>query len=66
MKFAEYAKMYVALAGLVASGILGVSDLPTSWKLPLTIAVAIAGAFATWATPNRDPDEFSTQYFEGQ
>lgn len=66
MKFAEYAKMYVALLGLAASGVVGVTDLPTTWKLPLAIVVAVAGAFATWATPNRDPNEFSTQYFEGQ
>lgn len=66
MKFAEYAKMYVALAGLLASGVLGVSGLPVSWKLPLAIVIAVAGAFGTWATPNRDPKEFETQYFEGQ
>lgn len=48
--------MYVALAGLIASGVLGVTDIPVTWKLPLALAVAVAGAFATWATPNRPAD----------
>lgn len=64
MKFAEYAKMYVALIGLVATGVLGVADIPGSWKIPLSVVVAVAGAVAVWATPNRDPNEFENQYFD--
>lgn len=52
MKFAEWAKSYAALAGLLASGALGVSGLPLSWKLPLALVVAGSGAFAVWKIPN--------------
>lgn len=52
MKFAQWAKMYVALAGLLASAALGVSDIPTAWKLPLSLVVAGAGAFSVWRVPN--------------
>ena len=66
MKFAEYAKMYMALAGGIATGGLGLTDIPGSWKLPLEIVVVVATAFATWAVPNRDPNEFESQYFDPQ
>lgn len=56
MKFAERAKMYMALGGLVASGVLGVTGLPTVAKLPLAITVAIAGAFAVWKVENKPAD----------
>jgi hypothetical protein len=56
VKFAEYAKMYVALVGLVAAGGLGMTDLPASWKLPLEIVAVVATAFATWRVPNTPPD----------
>lgn len=52
MKFAQWAKMYVALAGLLASAGLGVTGIPLSWKLPLSLVVAGAGAFATWKVEN--------------
>lgn len=52
MRFAQYAKMYVALAGLLASAGLGVSGIPMSWKLPFALVVAGAGAFATWKVEN--------------
>lgn len=64
MKFAEYAKMYVALIGLVATGVLGVADIPGSWKVPASVVVAVAGAFAVWKVGNRDPNEFEKQYFD--
>lgn len=56
MKFAEWAKAYVALAGLVAAGVAGVTDIPLSWKLPLAIVIAVAGAFAVWKTENAPSD----------
>ena len=55
MKFAEYAKMYMALVGLLASGALGVSGIPAGWKVPLALVVAAAGAFAVWKIENADP-----------
>lgn len=55
MKFAEWAKAYAALVGLLASAGLGVSGIPTSWKLPLVLVVAAAGVFAVWKVPNADP-----------
>ena len=56
MKFAAYAKMYVALVGLLASAGLGVTGIPLAWKLPLGLAVAGAGAFATWKVENVPQD----------
>lgn len=44
--------MWVALAGLLASAGLGVSGIPTAWKLPLSLVVAGAGAFAVWKVEN--------------
>lgn len=49
--------MYMALGGLVASGVLGVTGLPTVAKLPLAITVAIAGAFAVWKVENKPADD---------
>lgn len=57
MKFAEYAKMYVALAGLIAAGVAGVPDIPIAWKLPLEIAIAVCGAFAVWKVENKTDDD---------
>lgn len=56
MKFAEWAKMYMALAGLIASGVLGVTGIPLAWKVPLAIIVAVAGAFAVWKVENKPSD----------
>lgn len=56
MKFAAYAKMYVALVGLLASAALGVTGIPTGWKVPLAVVVALAGAFAVWKVPNVPED----------
>jgi hypothetical protein len=55
MKFAEYAKMYMALAGLLAAGALGVTGIPVGWKVPLALVVAAAGAFGVWKVENVDP-----------
>lgn len=56
MKFAEYAKAYVALVGLVAAGVAGVSGLPLGWALPLQVVIAVAGAFAVWKVENKPAD----------
>lgn len=52
MKFAQWAKMYTALGGGIATGALGLTDLPAAWKLPLELVVVVATAFATWRVPN--------------
>lgn len=44
--------MWVALVGLVAAGVAGVTDLPAAWKVPLAIVIAVAGAFAVWKVEN--------------
>lgn len=56
MKFAEWAKAWVALAGLIAAGVAGVPDIPLAWKLPLSIVIAVTGAFAVWKVENKDPE----------
>lgn len=53
MKFAEWAKAYVALAGLVGVAVVGIPDIPLAWRLPLQIVVAVSGAFAVWKVENR-------------
>lgn len=56
MKFAEWAKMYVALAGLIAAGVAGVPDIPVGWHIVLEVVIAVAGAFAVWKVENRNDD----------
>jgi len=56
MKFAQWAKSYVALVGLLATAGLGVTGIPLGWKLPLALIVAGAGAFAVWRFPNAPED----------
>lgn len=57
MKFAEWAKMYAALIGLIGTGVIGLQDMPASWKLPLEIVVVVTGAFAVWKVENRSDDD---------
>lgn len=65
MKFAEYAKMYVALAGLVAQGLLAEATfLPSPVLYGVKVVAIIATAFAVWKTDNRDPNEFEKAYFD--
>lgn len=53
MKFAEWAKMYVALAGLVAQGLLAdATFLPTPWLYGVKVVAIVATAFAVWKVPN--------------
>ena len=56
MKFAQWAKSYVALAGLLAGAALGVTGIPLSWKLPLSLVLAGAGAFSVWKVSNAPED----------
>ena len=49
---AYVAKLLIGVAGMVATGLLGVSGLPVSWKVPLMAVAAVAGAVALYKTPN--------------
>lgn len=48
--------MYAALIGLIGAGALGVQDIPLGWKLPLELAVVVAGAFTVWKIENKPSD----------
>lgn len=56
MKFAEWAKAWVALAGLIAAGVAGVPDIPVGWHIVLEVVIAVAGAFAVWKVENKSDD----------
>lgn len=56
MKFAQWAKAYVALLGLVGVAVVGIPDIPLAWRLPLQIVVAVSGAFAVWKVENAPAD----------
>lgn len=57
MKFAEYAKMYVALVGLIAQGLLAEATfLPAPWLYGIRVVGVIAAAFAVWRVPNAPSD----------
>lgn len=65
MKFAEYAKMYVALFGLVAQGLLAEATfLPAPVQYGVKVVAIVATAVAVWKVPNRDPQEFEKAYFD--
>lgn len=65
MKLAEYAKMYVALAGLVAQALLAEATfLPGPVLTVVKVVAIVAGAVAVYVTPNRDPAEFEKAYFK--
>lgn len=55
MKFAEYAKMYAALVGAIATALLGVFAAETDAGKVLTVIAVIATAMGTWAIPNAEP-----------
>lgn len=48
----KQAKAYVALAGSVATALLGVFAADSTVGQVLTVVAVVATAFATWATPN--------------
>lgn len=57
MKFAEYAKMYAALIGAIATALLGVFAADTTTGLVLTVVSVVATTVATWAIPNAEYGE---------
>lgn len=57
MKFAEWAKMYVALVGLVAQGLLAEATfLPEPVLYGAKVVAIVATAFAVWKVENRPAD----------
>lgn len=55
--------MWLALAGGVGTGALGLTDLPATWKLPAELVVVVATAAGVWKVKNADPAEFANQYY---
>lgn len=49
--------MYVALAGLIAQGLLAEATfLPAGWLYPIRVVAVIATAVAVWRVPNTPAD----------
>ena len=54
MKFAEYAKMYAALAGTVLTALMAAPVPLPEWLGPWLVCLSIvATAVATWRIPNK-------------
>lgn len=51
------AKAYIALAGSIATALLGVFTAETTIGKVLTVVAAIATGVGTWAVPNKDSEE---------
>lgn len=49
----KYAKMYAALAGSIATALLGVFAADTTAGQVLTVVAVVATAVTTWAVPNK-------------
>jgi len=49
----KYAKAYVALAGSIATALLGVYTADTTLGQVLTVVSVVATAFGTWAVENK-------------
>lgn len=54
MRFAEYAKAYVALLGAIAAGLQGVYTADTVVGQIAMVVTIVATAFATWRVPNAE------------
>jgi len=52
----KYAKMYVALAGSIATALLGVYTADSTLGQVLTVVSVVATAFGTWAVQNAPAD----------
>jgi hypothetical protein len=50
----KYAKAYVALAGAIATALLGVFAADTTVGQILTVVSVVATAFGTWAVENAE------------
>lgn len=53
MNIAQNAKAYVALAGAIATALLGVYAADSTFGQILTIVSVVATAFGTWAVQNK-------------
>lgn len=55
MKFAEWLKAYIALAGTILTALAGTTGiLPDAAKPWVSLALVIVTAVTTWAVPNKD------------
>jgi len=61
----EAAKAYVALAGAIATALLGVFASDTGVGQVLTVIAVIATAVSTWAVPNKPKKRTTTAYVGG-
>lgn len=52
VRIAYVAKLLIGATGMAATGLLGVSGLPASWKVPLMAAAAVGSAVALYKVPN--------------
>jgi len=52
----KYAKMYAALAGSIATALLGVYTADSTLGQVLTVVSVVATAFGTWAVQNAPAD----------
>jgi len=52
----KYAKMYAALAGSIATALLGVYAADSTLGQVLTVVSVVATAFGTWAVSNAPAD----------
>lgn len=52
VRVAYVAKLLIGIAGMVATALLGLSDLPPGWKFPLLVVATVASAVALFKVPN--------------
>lgn len=52
VRVAYVAKMLLAIAGVTATALLGVTGLPVAWKVPLMAVAAVATAVSVFKVPN--------------
>ena len=54
VRIAYVGKLLIGVAGMVATALLGLSDLPAGWKFPLLVVAAVAASVALFKMPNGD------------
>ncbi len=51
VRIAYVGKLLIGVAGMVATALLGLSDLPAGWKFPLLVVAAVAASVALFKVP---------------
>lgn len=62
VRVAYVAKLLIALAGMVATALLGLSDLPAGWKFPALVVATVASAVALFKVPNGPEPRLAEAY----